>query len=220
MELFRTDAKHRDEGWKDRLNAAFWPARLGSFTQYVMQNDVTGHFCYRLGRDENDGGEAAIESAGIVDYAIEKGIGLILWPSDEPQPIWEFRLGDVLSYRLYGTCFAPRFWNEPPDTQGGEILQEREEVLLGQPNDEMFPPIVRHAVRRYMREKLGIREPKVTLMQRPNRGSRLVFELREDEVGGADKAFAAFNRIAWLIPDCIPLYHMPSMAGSSAMMPI
>lgn len=219
MELFRVDAKHRDDAWRDRLNAAFWPAKLGSFTPHVMHDRSTGFNSFRLGRDERDGGEAASEPAGLVDYALGELIGLVLWPSDEPQPLWSFSIGDLLSYRLYGTAFAPRFWNEPPDRGGAVVFAQPENVRVGTPNEEMFPAIVRHTVRRVMRERLGVREPKVMLIQRPGHGSRLVFNLDPDDLGGAEATDLAFTKLAWCIPSCIPVYRIDSMIDNEAMVP-
>lgn len=211
MALFQTDAKHRDEFWLDRLNAAFWPARLGSFTPHVVEYEKTGLFSYRLGGNDLDGGEHPGEPASLVDYAISEGIGFVLWPSNEPQPIWSFSLGSVLSYRLYGIAFAPRFWDAPPDVPGKEEIQEAEMIKTGPPNEQMFPLIVRRVVYRYMHEKLGIAEPKMTLVQRPNMVSRLVFDLPEEHFGSEEATVKAFNNLAWHIPSCIPLYHMPNV---------
>lgn len=219
LEVFQTDAQSRDAAWAARLDAAFWPTRLGSFTPHVVQNGASGFFSFRLGGNEKDGGEAATEPAALVDYALREDVGLVLWPTGEPQPLWAFSIGDVLSYRLYGVAYAPRFWNEPSDEAGAETIREGETVSVGSPSEAMFPPIVRHAVRRYMREKLGIRTPRVLLFQRPNHGSRLVFDLAADELGGEAGVARAFDGIAWHIPSCIPIYRIDSMSDAPAMQP-
>jgi len=220
MDLFQTDPKERDEFWKDRLNAAFWPTRLGSFTPHVMKNDLTGIYAYRLGKHERDGGEAPTEPAAIVDWAISMGVGIILWPSDEPHPLWSFSPGDLLSYRLYGTSFAPRFWDAPEDRGGKEMLQKAEQVLTGSPNEQMFPPLVRTVVRKFMQEKLGLSDPRVTLAQRKGEASRLVFKLQPSHFGGEQEAFRAFTAVACHIPNCIPLYHIPFLFENHEGFPI
>lgn len=219
--LFQVDAKNRDDRWHDRLNTEFWPTSLGSFRPHVMFNDVLHNYSFRLGRDAADGGAESTEPAAIVDYAIREGIGMLYWPSDEPQPLWSFSLGDILSYRLYGTPFVPRFWNEVDEPgEGPEVLHAPELARVGEPNEQMFPPLVRYAVRRFLKEKMALREPRVSLVQRAGHGSRLVFHLPIDHFGGEEEALLAFRKVAWCIPSCIPLYHIPTIGSLHPGVPV
>ena len=213
LALFETPPEGRNDTWRDRLSAAFWPTRLATFEPHYVTNDLTGMHAFRFG------GPGETAPAEVVDYAIRETMGLVLWPSDAPAPLWAFDHGAVLSYRLYGTAYAPRFWDEPEDQGGYETVQDAEEALVGAPNEEMFPSLVRDAVRRVMREGLGIAEPKVLLLGRPGRGTRLVFGLDPETLGGDAAAARAFAMVGGCVPSCIPLYRIDGFARDEAMRP-
>ena len=211
LDLFETPPDGRNDVWRDRLSAVFWPTRLTTFEPHYVTNDLTGMHAFRFG----GAGETA--PAEVVDYAFRETMGMVLWPSDAPAPLWVFDHGAVLSYRLYGTAYAPRFWDEPEDKGGYETLHDAEEALVGSPNEEMFPPLVREAVRRVMRDGLGIAKPKVLLLGRPGHGTRLVFGLDPETLGGDAATARAFAMVGGCVPSCIPLYRVDSLARSEAM---
>lgn len=211
--LFETPEAERDDVWRDRLSVAFWPTPLATFEPHYVTNDATGLNAFRFG----GGGTTA--PAEVVEYALRETMGMVLWPADAPAPFWVFNHGAVLSYRLYGTAYAPRFWDEPEDAGESETLEAGEKALVGSPNDEMFPPLVREAVRRVMREGLGIKEPKVLLLGRPGHGTRLVFGLDTDTLGGHAATARAFAMVGGCVPSCIPIYRIDSMAKHEAMRP-
>ncbi len=157
----------------------------------------------------------------VMDYVIQWGLGVVLSLADGRR-FWELTHGHMLSWRLYGTPNPPRFWNAPPDTDGKEVLQEPEMIQVGQPNEQMLPPLVRDSLRRVMTDRLGIANPRVGLISRSSEPgvSRIVFDLDEKLLGGEEGAVAAYGILVWYLPYCIPSYHMPGMAGASWMVPL
>src|SRR5688572_28631390 len=69
-----------------------------------------------------------------LEYLIEHHLGVAIFANSET-PVWVFTHGDVLTWKLHGRWVVP--WEEPRD--GVEVTVTEERVMVGAPNEEMFP---------------------------------------------------------------------------------
>jgi hypothetical protein len=197
---------------------------LYNFPQCLGENlywNPNGFLLYplHLVLEKTDCKKTTVEAA--LDHILANHMGLLIFNASG-SPLWELTHGQMLSWKLYGTPFPSRFFNAPPDENKSEQLVGNERVLVGPPNEQMLPPLVRDSIRWAMKERLKIGEPRAGVMSRESEPgmARVVFDLDPDVLGGEEASVEAYQLLTWYLPYCIPSVHMPGESGASYMVPL
>jgi hypothetical protein len=189
-ELFAVPEERRDGAWRERFYAAVPDASMAAAEQQVVRGpDGFPYFALHLPRPAT-----AFETfcvSHVLDLCLENGFGCLV-TADWEHPEWVFHYGDLWGLKQTG-AFASRVVVEP------DRSKERR-VLTGAPSDELLPPVVRAAIRRWLAGH-GYPEPRVLLLAEPDArpSQSLVFSVFPEDF--ADRAsFDLFmNHLAWFV---------------------
>jgi hypothetical protein len=132
------------------------------------------------------------------DFLLEKGIGVVI-NSQKDQPDWVFTYGDIVNFHLNNEYYskAPN-WN----LQKKEVINENEEVLVGQPSEQYLPNQTRKILSEYLKQ-MGVTDAKMLLMNRKMAKGviqELVFNLTPKKIGDQNRYESIMNNIGWFLP--------------------
>jgi len=162
-ELLTLPREERDEQWvrqflSDLPQASF---RCGT-PQIIAGPDGFPYFQIYL-PEEGEKFQCYVVERMIGDFLLERGYGVVLNPGTG-QPDWVLTYGDILNYHLHGDFLMQEsFFSK--STQEEEIVSEGEEIMVGQPSEEILPFQTRKLLRDFFQLN-GIDNPKVMLMMR------------------------------------------------------
>jgi len=197
---------------------------LAESTLYVKAQQIVfdpanlPYFAVHLTKDGEHVNEAMLSD--IFDTLVAHRVGLVVFI--EGRGRLSLSHGHILSWQLYGTPYPQRFWDEEDDADGPQTLEEEMKVVVGPPNEEMLPAIVRDVLRTVMGQRFHIENPRVGLMREAgtNKASRIVFDIDPDTFGGVDAGYEVYKTLVWYMPYCIPSHYIPSAAGAEWMVPL
>ncbi|MBW2277513.1 MAG: hypothetical protein JRF63_08480, partial [Deltaproteobacteria bacterium] len=192
-------AELRDHTWQARFLGAVAEAsfRCGEpqviegpdgfpYFQLLLPEPETAFQCYVLDKIQGD-------------FLLEHGLGVAVNP-DRGTPDWVFTYGDIVNYHLCGEFYSPM--DENHDPSGCETIKKEEDVLVGQPAEDLLPAAARRAIRAHL-IKLGLNDPKVLLMARNKDGktiNELVFNLTPDLFPTEEQYHAVMLSLGWFLP--------------------
>ncbi len=136
------------------------------------------------------------------DFLLNLGYGVVINPIGE-QPEWVFTYGDIVNLHInhvFYTHEQTAFSKNGPD----EVIQEKEEVLIGQPSEYILPAATRQILSGFLQAQ-GINKPKVVLMQRKDKTTNaisqdLVFNITPDNFTNEEDYRAVMQHLAWFLP--------------------
>jgi hypothetical protein len=143
--------------------------------------------------DESSGAQLSLTT--VAETLIDRGMGVALNPRADQSADWVFSCGDLLSLRLYGQiAVAPAV--------AEAVTKTEHEVLVASPSDALLPAATRAALRRFMRETLGIANPSVFLIvdaavQPPE---SLVFNVAGQALAAGWTEEGAVRYLHWFLP--------------------
>lgn len=199
-ELFETPRDARDETWQQRFDEAVLRA---PFVEGDLLQGPDG-FAYRVLRSAEPGTDAARLTSvpGVTQDATDNGYGIVIDPDAQGAAAWVFHYGQLWSLREYeGLHGDPE--DEPPGEGGGpEQIAEDRQIMVGQPNERMFPPYARRVVATYLRRVVGIAEPQVLVMVDPaaQPSRNLVFNLHPEDFPDEPAFQMALQSLMWFLP--------------------
>jgi hypothetical protein len=136
----------------------------------------------------------------IAGLAIENGHGVAI-NSRGNSVDWVFSYGDILTLHMFQTLEledAPPPANLPQE----ELLSRGEVVLIGQPSETYLPQATRSCIRAFLEKRVGVKDPGVYLMHRPNDNppQQLVFSVFRNDYTSDDAFRAVLQGISWFLP--------------------
>lgn len=162
-ELLRVPAANRDAAWETNFHAAMAAAALvPAEPDEFVGPDGMPYAGFRL--SDNTAGVpgaaplAPLSLASVAPTLTARGCGAVLNPGPDNASDWVFTCGDLLSLQLFGRLSAG-----PPPADIPPAAADRE-VLVASPAESVLPAFTRGALRRFMREQLGIVEPRMFML--------------------------------------------------------
>jgi hypothetical protein len=133
------------------------------------------------------------------DFLLAEGFGVVINTSKN-QPDWVFSYGDIVNYHIKREFYSiSTEWNRPQN----EVVQDKEQALIGQPSEAILPTQARAAIRKFL-EGLSIYDAKIFLMNRRKPDEQflqeLVFNLTPDKFESHEYFEAVMRSIAWYLP--------------------
>jgi hypothetical protein len=198
-QLLEVPREARDAAWQERFDEAVLraPVEPGE----LMQGP--DGFAYRVLRSRGPGADAAKLTSvpAIAQDATENGYGIVIDPDAEGAAAWVFHYGQLWSLREYQSLHGDPE-DEPGEGGGPEQIAEDRQIMVGQPNDRMFPEYARRVVAKYLQRVVGIAEPQVLVMvdpaARPSRN--LVFNLHPEDFPDESSFQMALQSLMWFLP--------------------
>ncbi|MBB6501602.1 hypothetical protein [Pedobacter cryoconitis] len=172
--LLAVPMEQRDVDWVDRFLTDLPMASLRCGTPQVIAGpDGFPYFQLFVPKPGEEYQSFVIERM-MGDFILERGYGIVINPG-EGQPDWVLSYGDILNYHLNGGFFtAEDSQFSISSTTEEEIVEEGEEIMVGQPAETVLPSETRKLLKDFF-ELNGIEGPKVLLMAR-----KIGEELKQD----------------------------------------
>lgn len=206
----------RDDEWKNEFSReALHAALVYNQPSSFHGPDGMGY----LGLRFPDGKSIDFGSiSGNIEELNKWFMGVCIGPVEKPDYV--FSHGDILSYQLYGTINPPMLFGGQEAQHKGlkqEVVLKQEHAMIGAPNDDLFPPVVRSSVREFM-HRVQI-EPRVLAIKMEGKGTSLMFDFNPEKLG-MEKCLRLTEAVRWFIPRCIGLVYLPSLVVSLEFVPI
>jgi hypothetical protein len=200
LALLEVPSEARDDRWRARFYEAVVDASFASpLDQVIRGPDGFPYFVLQTPPEGTEFSPFCISH--VLTHCTDHGIGIVLNPGPQSAD-WVFTFGSLWALRAYG-----RFEGDPGDEQGDplskeEVLPVDRSVIVGSPSEEYLPGFARAALRGFLRQALGVKEPQVFLLLDPSmRPSRnLIFNVfREDFPSEADFR-QVIGLLRWFLP--------------------
>jgi hypothetical protein len=211
-ELAAVPAGDRDAAWLAEFFAAVPTAALRVPAEEMMRGP-DGFPYLLMFVPPKDVDFAGVSLRVVLDTCLEKGIGIAVYPETQDKPVFVFTYGQLWSYKSTGKFDARDLGagravpSIPPPVGlggnggGGGGGGGGNEVMVGSPSAQYFPPFARSIVRQYLKLN-GVDTPKVALVADAagKRPQALVFNLYRDDFKNDDHLREVLTRLAWYFP--------------------
>jgi hypothetical protein len=199
VELLAVPPPRRDNVWKKRFYEQVIDASFASAEPQVFQGPDGFHYFALLTPEPLKPFESFC-ICNLLDHLVGNGLGVAINPRDQSVD-WVFSCGDILTLQMFGTFYVddPSL---PKSVPFLEIVKERETVLTGQPSESYLPATARRNIRRFLADKVGVKEPGIYLMMRPrdNPPQQLVFSVFRSDFPSEDTFRSVLQGISWYLP--------------------
>jgi hypothetical protein len=136
------------------------------------------------------------------DFLLNLGYGVVINPVGG-QPDWVFTYGDIVNLhvnKVFYTHEATAFSKNVQD----EVIQDKEEVFVGQPSEYILPLATRQVLNQFLQAQ-GVSKPKIALMQRKNKNGDdisqdLVFNITPENFGNEEEYRVVMQHLGWFLP--------------------
>jgi hypothetical protein len=197
-ELFKIHRALRDDQWKHTLYSNVADASFQSGNPQVIEGP-DGFPYFQLNTPEPyQEFQCYVIRHMKDDFLLHKGFGVVINATKE-EPDWVFSYGDILNFHIRREFYTPsKNWQLPNQ----EVINEKEEVLVGQPSESVLPEQARTVIREFLKG-LGINDCKLLLMNRRKSGDylqELVFNLTPDKFQNKEHYEAVMKNIWWYLP--------------------
>ena len=214
-QLFSAPREARNENW---LRAFYAAAPAASFRagepQVQVGPDGFPYFVLLMPEPQKSFQCFVLEHM-VRDFLLAQGLGVVIEPhglqpqSLQPQslhpqslqPLWVFSHGDLVQLATIGT-FEPQALTSAQTVAGREVLAAEEQVLTGQPSEQLLPAATRAVLRHHFSQQ-GIPDMHVCLMSRvtpagPERS--LVFDAVPERFQTEEHYNNTMRSVAWFLP--------------------
>jgi len=161
-ELMTISFAERDAQWRDSFlsNIAGANLKLGE-PEVIMSND--GFPYIQLQTVSTNESFQAYVIDNQLDVLMEQGFGIVI-NAHLGQPDWAFSYGDLVNLKLNGSFYTDQSTFSTP-TSSQQVLGNDEEILVGQPSEEIFPSYLRKHIKEFLQYS-GVKNPKIMLIAR------------------------------------------------------
>jgi len=200
-ELFKIPQENRSESWKAKFLEHVADASFMCGDPQIIDGPDGFPYFQLFIPESNEKFECFVIRNLISDFILEKGIGIVISPN-KINPDWVFTYGDLINFEIKKEFYIKKNKIQLPKN---EIIKEEEEVLVGQPTELILPKQSRNYIREYL-QKIGIKEPKVLLINRKIKTEiyqELVFNLVPVTFENNTLYEEALKVIYWYLPNNI-----------------
>jgi hypothetical protein len=201
-ELIKTPRSGRDATWqKDFLQNVSQASFQCGDPQVISGPDGFPYFQLFL-PEPNQQFQCYVIDRMKDDFLLNLGYGVVVNPIGE-QPEWVFTYGDIVNLHINHVFYTSDKTDFSKNGQD-EVIQEKEEVLIGQPSEYILPAATRQILSGFLQAR-GINTPKVVLMQRKDKATNaisqdLVFNITPDNFANEEDYRAVMQHLAWFLP--------------------
>ena len=202
VELFKTPPEKRDTQWLESFYQNVVDASYACDDPQVSHGpDGFPYFTLRTPQPNAPFDSFCV--CNLIDHTTEHGFGIAINPTDKSAD-WVFSGGDLLCYRLFGKFQMPiepqEQWMPKPD----------EEVMIGQPDENVLPAATRAIFKRLLKSALNMDEPKMlAVFKKDSPTPRLLFSVFKEDCESEDVFNRVMRSISWLLPRHYILMHVP-----------
>lgn len=221
-QLLHTPYEARDEQWQESFlsNVVTASFRCGD-PQIITGPDGMPYFQLFI-PEPNKAFQCFVINHMKDDFLLDNGFGVVINPNGQ-QADWVFSHGDIVNLSLNNTFYTSdddRF----SKTSGNETIKEEEEVMTGQPAENLLPKRTRKIIADYLNAN-GVAQPKIMLMMRknPHDGSTtqdIVFNLTPKQFPNEDTYRAIMHTLRWYLPRHYSYVGMEEQNMDRAFMPL
>lgn len=218
--LMDTAFPDRDEQWRDRFLEHIDGAnlKLGD-PEVLIHND--GFPYIQLQTVSADESFQAFVIKNQLDIIMEQGFGIAI-NAQLQQPDWIFSYGDLVNLRLNDSFYTDDSIFSDPRTYRN--VNKDEEILVGQPSEEILPSFLRRQIREFLNHS-GVKHPKVMLIARnytdEERASQdLVFNIIPAQFATEKDFNAIMNTIQWFLPKHYSFFGVDELAIKNGFQPL
>lgn len=218
--LMEVSFQDRDEVWRDSFLSSVANAnlKLGD-PEIVMSND--GFPYIQLQTVKTGEKFQAFVIATQLDTILNQGFGIVINPQ-AAQPDWAFSYGDLVNLKLNGSFYTDKtiFSSSKEQTSIGKD----EEILVGQPSDEVFPPYLRRHIAEFLSYS-GLKNAKLMLVARnytdEERATQdLVFNIMPTQFATEQEFNNIMNTIQWFLPKHYSFFGVDELSIENGFQPL
>lgn len=199
-DLIQIPESSRDYNWEEKFFFEFSKSNV-SLMGDVPEMGPDG-WPYLILQSAQDADEPAQK---IIQWAAERGIGLVLNPNKE-YPDYVFTYGMLWNFRQTGRFLAPQ---KPKISNLSKFeLNQEKGFYSGHPTEEYFPSYARKVLRDFFRDQ-QIKQVKLLMVSQDNQHFDLVFSLESLGVPPVLEHQGILEAISWFMP---PHYSLALMS--------
>lgn len=200
LELLEVPSEERGDAWRARFYEAVVDASFASPADQVIRGpDGFPYFVLQTPPSATEFSPFCVSH--VLEHCTDHGIGMVLNPGPQSAD-WVFSFGALWSLRAYG-----RFEGDPQDEQPDsprrdEVVPEDRSVVVGSPSEEYLPGFARAALKGFLSQAVGVKEPQGFLLLDPSmRPSRsLIFNVFPEDFPSEADFRQVLQLIHWFLP--------------------
>ena len=190
--------EQRDDDWKNKFCSTVADASFAAGNPQVLKGP-DGFLYFQLSLPEPyKEFQCFVIQHMKDDFLLRDGYGVVI-NANKGEPDWVFSYGDIVNYHLAKEFYTVSDnWKLPSQ----EVIEEDEEVLIGQPAESFLPGATRTVIRNFLKS-IGVNDGKLLLMsrQKPQGVSQeLVFNLTLEKFEKKEQFENVMRRISWFLP--------------------
>ena len=216
--LCEVPKEDRDEGWRNQFCSNVPDASFACGDPQVLTGpDGFLYFQLELPEPQKEFQCYVIRHMKD-DFLLREGYGVVINAS-KGEPDWVFSHGDIVNYHIAKEFYTVSDnWNLPTR----EVIEEDEEVLIGQPSESFLPAATRTVVRKFL-QGTGVNDAKILLMSRQRLqglSQELVFNLTPEKFAKKEQFDAIMRCLSWFLPRHYRYVSMPEAGMENGFEPI
>ncbi|GHE30776.1 hypothetical protein [Sphingobacterium griseoflavum] len=218
--LMRTPFEQRNQQWRaDFLaNIAGANLKLGN-PEVVMSND--GYPYFQLETVNTGENFQAVVLERQLDTLLEHGFGVVI-NAQASQPDWVFSYGDLVNLKINKEFYTDKSIFSNPKEQ--QCIGKDEDILVGQPSEEILPRSVRQYIREFLQES-GVKNPKVMLIARNYTDEKsvsqdLVFNMVPAQFSSEKDFDRIMKSLSWFLPKHYSFFGVDEMSVENGFQPV
>jgi len=152
---------------------------------------------------------------------LKNGFGVAINTTKE-NPDWMFSYGDILNFAIRNEFYTDD--HHFSLNNGDFIIGSDEEILVGQPSEDILPTYARHQIREFLNYS-GVKNPMVMLIARNYTDEAsvtqdLVFNITPKNFANEKEYKQAMNTISWFLPKHYSLVGLDTQAVDTGFQPL
>jgi hypothetical protein len=200
--LIKTPPSDRDENWNASFLSLLSSAsfRCGD-PQVITGPDGLPYFQLFL-PEPNTSFQCYVIDKMKDDFLLEHGYGVVINPTGN-QPDWVLSYGDILNFHLNHSFYT---YEDTPFSKvmTDEVINEAENVMIGQPSEELLPFATRKIMEAFLKMN-GVESPKVLLMMRHTNDNTsfnqdLAFNIIPSNFENEESYRYVMQTLSWFLP--------------------
>lgn len=195
--LFATAREARDEKWQQDVIEHLADASFRCGDPQLLTGPGGFPYFQLFIPEPHQPFECYVLSHMVDDFLFDRGWGVVINLQDN-QHDWLLTYGDIVNYKLRKEFYSAPHAALPPTG----IIEKEEEVLTGQPSEELLPTPVRNAMRQYL-TYYGYPDVKIMLMSRitpQGPVQQIIFNLMVDQFQDEATYQSFMQSLSWFLP--------------------